>query len=78
MLGSIGNHPNVEQNKSLTYYCKKSNVWTGSGSIILAEVSTGKGSVIGAESVVTQSIPENCLAVENPCKIIKSLNPNTK
>ena len=54
------------------------NVWIGGGSIILAGVTIGKGSVIGAGSVVTKSIPENCLAVGNPCRIIKSLNPDTK
>lgn len=45
------------------------NVWIGGGSIILAGVTIGKGSVIGAGSVVTKSIPENSLAVGNPCKV---------
>ena len=51
------------------------NVWIGGGSIILAGVTIGKGSVIGAGSVVTKSIPENCLAVGNPCKVIRWLSP---
>lgn len=51
------------------------NVWIGGGSIILAGVTIGKGSVIGAGSVVTKSIPENCLAAGNPCKVIRWLSP---
>lgn len=51
----------------------KDNVWIGGGSIILAGVTIGKGSVIGAGSVVTKSVPENCVAAGNPCKVIKLL-----
>ncbi len=51
------------------------NVWIGGGSIILAGITIGKGSVIGAGSVVTKSIPADCIAVGNPCKVIKWLNP---
>ncbi len=47
------------------------NVWIGGGSIILAGVTIGKNSVIGAGSVVTKSIPANCVAVGNPCKVIR-------
>lgn len=54
------------------------NVWIGGGSIILSGVTIGKGSVIGAGSVVTKSIPANCIAVGNPCKVIKWLKPQYK
>lgn len=47
------------------------NVWIGGGSIILAGVTIGENSVIGAGSVVTRSIPANCVAVGNPCKVIR-------
>ena len=47
------------------------NVWIGGGSIILAGVTIGKNSVIGAGSIVVKSIPPNCIAVGNPCKVIK-------
>ena len=49
------------------------NVWIGGGSIILAGVTIGTGSVIGAGSVVTKSIPANCVAVGNPCRVIRYL-----
>ena len=47
------------------------NVWIGGGSIILPGVTIGDGTTIGAGSVVTKSIPANCIAVGNPCKVIK-------
>lgn len=47
------------------------NVWIGGGSILLPDVTIGKNAVIGAGSVVTRSIPANCIAVGNPCKILR-------
>lgn len=50
------------------------NVWVGGGCIILPGVTIGKNSVIGAGSVVTRSIPENSVAVGNPCRVIRQLD----
>ncbi len=47
------------------------NVWIGGGYIILPGVTIGKNSVIGAGSVVTRSIPGNCVAFGNPCRIMR-------
>lgn len=49
----------------------KDGVWIGGGVIILAGVTIGKNSIIGAGSVVTKDIPDNCIAVGNPCKPVK-------
>lgn len=49
----------------------KDGAWIGGGVIILAGVTIGKNSIIGAGSVVTKNIPDNCVAVGNPCKPIK-------
>lgn len=49
----------------------KDNVWIGGGSILLPGVTVGENSVVGAGSVVTRSIPANCVAVGNPCKVIR-------
>ncbi len=48
--------------------------WIGGGAIICPGVQIGNGSVIGAGSVVTKNIPENCLAMGNPARIKKKLN----
>ena len=50
------------------------NVWIGGGAIILPGVEIGNNAVIGAGSVVTKSIPDNVVAVGNPCRIIRENN----
>lgn len=47
------------------------NVWVGNGVSILAGVSIGSGVIIGANSVVTHDVPNNCMVVGNPARIIK-------
>ncbi len=47
------------------------NVWLGTMVCIVGNVSIGHGSIIGAGSVVTKNIPPFCIAVGNPCKVIK-------
>ena len=42
--------------------------WIGGGVIILPNVTIGKNSIIGAGSVVTRSIPDNCVAFGNSCR----------
>lgn len=50
-----------------------SKVWIGGGSIILPGVEIGEGTTISAGSVVTRSIPPRCVAVGNPCRVIKQI-----
>ena len=49
------------------------DVWVGAYSIILKGVTIGARSIIGAGSVVTRSIPADCVAAGNPCKVIKTI-----
>ena len=51
------------------------NVFIGVNCIILKGSSIGRNSVIGANSVVTGDIPENCIAAGNPARVIRSLEP---
>ena len=44
------------------------------GCIIIAGVTIGKNSIIGAGSVVSQNIPDYCIAVGNPARIIKKID----
>lgn len=49
------------------------DVWIGGGAIVCPGVTIGKGSSIGAGSVVTKDIPPGVLAVGNPCRVIRAI-----
>jgi maltose O-acetyltransferase len=49
------------------------NVWIGSRVMVLKGASIGNNSVIGAMSLVTSSIPANCVAAGVPAKVIRQL-----
>jgi acetyltransferase-like isoleucine patch superfamily enzyme len=51
----------------------RQGAWIGANAVILPGVTIGKNSVVGASSVVTKDIPDFCVAVGNPAKIIKEL-----
>lgn len=53
------------------------DVWIGGDVTILPSVKIGRGSVIGAKSLVTKDIPENVLAFGNPCRVVKKIGLNT-
>jgi galactoside O-acetyltransferase len=50
------------------------NCWLGAGVTILPGVTIGDNVVIGAGSVVTKDLPDNVVAVGNPCKILREVN----
>ena len=49
------------------------NVWIGANVTICPGVTIGENSVIGAGSVVTKSVPAGCVAVGNPCRVIRQI-----
>jgi len=53
------------------------NVWIGEFVSILPGVSIGKGTIVGANSVVSRSLPANVIAVGTPAKAIKKFNFDT-
>ncbi|WP_051199376.1 acyltransferase [Butyrivibrio fibrisolvens] len=54
------------------------NVFIGMNSIILMGAHIGNNVIIGAGSVVSGTIPDNCVAAGNPCKVIRSLDEHYK
>ncbi|MGQ9613994.1 MAG: acyltransferase [Chloroflexus sp.] len=47
--------------------------WIGSGAIILDGVRIGRNVVVGAGAVVTKDIPDYCVAVGNPARVVRDL-----
>lgn len=49
------------------------NVWVGGSVVINPGVTIGNNVVIGSGSVVTKDIPDNVIAVGNPCRVIREI-----
>lgn len=54
------------------------NVWIGAGVQVMPGVTIGSNVVIGGGSVVVKDIPDNCVAVGNPCKVLRPITENDK
>ena len=54
------------------------NCWIGAGVVIVPGVTIGDNVVIGAGSIVTKDIPDNVIAVGNPCKVLREVNEHDK
>lgn len=50
------------------------NCWIGANVTILPGVTIGDNVVVGAGSVVTKDLPNDVLAVGNPCKVLRKFN----
>ena len=51
------------------------NVWLGGSVVVCPGVTIGENSIIGAGAVVTRSVPANSIAVGNPARVIRALDP---
>ena len=49
------------------------NCWFGASVTVCPGVKIGNNCVIGADSVVTHDIPDNCFAAGVPCRVIREL-----
>ena len=54
------------------------NVWIGGNVCILPGVTIGSNVVIGAGSVVTKDIPDNVIAVGNPCRVVRTITEDDR
>lgn len=52
-----------------------SDCWIGGGAIVCPGVTIGNEAVIGAGSVVTRDVPPGMLALGNPCRAIRAIEP---
>ena len=49
------------------------DVWIGGNTVILPGVTIGSGTVVGAGSVVGRDLPDNVVAVGNPCRVVRPI-----
>lgn len=64
---------NLEYAKPITI---EKDCWLASNVVVCGGVTIGEGAVIGAGSVVVKDILPYCLAVGNPCKVVRELRKN--
>lgn len=50
------------------------NCWIGAGAVIVPGVTIGDNVVVGAGSIVTKDLPDNVVAVGNPCRVMREVN----
>ncbi len=80
---STASHPlDAEQRDKGIEYAEPitigNSVWLGAGVTIVAGVSIGDNTVIGACSIVTKDIPSNVIAVGNPCRVLREITEKDK
>lgn len=66
----------IERNTRQEWACPVTignNCWIGGSVTILPGIRIGNNCTIGAGSVVTSDIPDNTVAVGNPCRVIKKI-----
>lgn len=76
---ATANHPLLPELREKAYQYNLpihigKNCWLGTGVIVVPGVTIGDNAVIGAGSVVTRDIPANCVAVGNPCRVLREFN----
>jgi len=49
------------------------NVWMGANVVVNPGVTIGDNVVLGSGSVVTKDIPDNVIAVGNPCRVLREI-----
>ncbi|MFC6182576.1 sugar O-acetyltransferase [Lactiplantibacillus daowaiensis] len=54
------------------------NCWLGAGVIVLPGVTIGDNVVVGAGSVVTKDLPDNVVAVGNPCHVMRPVSDHDR
>ena len=64
-------YPRIKGEWKLLQTLVKNGASIGANSVILPGIIIGENSLVGAGSVVTRTVPDNCVVVGNPAKIIR-------
>lgn len=54
------------------------NCWLGVNVVVSGALTLGRGSVVGASSVLLRDVPPFCVVVGNPARIVKMYNPQSE
>jgi len=54
----------------------ENNVWIGFDAVIYPGVTLGRGCIIGCKTIVTESVPPYAVAVGDPVRIVRYLDPD--
>ena len=77
LISTVGHTLSPKGRRSHASFAKpiniESDVWIGGNVVILPGITIGRGSVIGAGSVVTKDIPPFSVAVGSPARVIKTI-----
>lgn len=81
--GTEGIHdsPDIPPNERKLYakpVIIEDNVWLGEFVSVLSGVTIGKGTIVGANSVVSRDLPKFVIAVGSPARPIKKYNFDTE
>ena len=79
-VGARQDSPTTKPNERKIYYQSVeigNNCWIGNGVVILSGVTIGNGCIVGANSVITKNIPDECMVVGVPARIIKKYSKDT-
>jgi acetyltransferase-like isoleucine patch superfamily enzyme len=70
--------PVIEQGITGEGIVVEGGAWIGAGATILDGVRVGRGSVVGANAVVTRDVPDHSLAVGVPARVIRSWSDGSR
>lgn len=76
-------HPIIPELREQAYQYNASvhigkNCWIGAGVVIVPGITIGDNVVVGAGSVVTKDLPDNVVAVGNPCRVLREVNEHDR
>lgn len=70
-ISAQGRRDDLEYGKPITI---GNDVWLGGNTVVNPGVTIGNNVVIGSGSVVTKDIPDNVVAVGNPCRVLRPID----
>jgi maltose O-acetyltransferase len=74
-LDPTARHAGWESGRPITI---ADGAWLGGGVIVLPGVTIGTNTVVGAGAVVTRDLPPGVVAVGNPARVVRRLDPGER